>query len=353
MWAMILKEFLELRRDRRTMAMIIALPLVLLVVFGYAANFKVTDVPTQVVGPKAEQVATQLKAPFDVEKVDPSATADDGREALRSQDAGAVVVTTDAAGPATVLIDGSNLFAAQSAAAAAAATNGTLKPDVLFNPDLKTSWTMVPALVGMIMAFIGTIITAIGLVRERQAGTLEQLAVMPFKASDVIVGKIAPYFVLAAFDMVLVTVLGCLLFGVPFAGSALVLALGAALFLFCVLGIGVLISSLSQNQGQAMQMALMTMMPQILLSGMIFPLSAMAAGVRWIGYLFPLTYFNMISNGVMLRDAPLSSLALPLGVLAGMAVLVFTAAVLRFRRDLAPSAPKATVEQPVHAGAAR
>ncbi|MFC1442907.1 ABC transporter permease [Streptacidiphilus sp. N1-10] len=353
-WAMILKEFLELRRDRRTMAMIIALPLLLLVVFGYAANFRVTDVPTYVYGPQASAVAAQLKAPFDVKKVDPAGTEAQARDALRSQDAGAVVLTP-AAGQktSTVLIDGSNLFSAQAAASASLASNGVLKPDVLYNPQLKTSWVMVPALVGMIMAFIGTIITAIGLVRERQAGTLEQLAVMPFKASDVIVGKIAPYFVLAAVDMVLVTVLGCLLFGVPFTGNAAVLALGAALFLFTVLGIGVLISSVSQNQGQAMQMALLTLMPQILLSGMIFPLAAMAPGVRWIGYLFPLTYFNMISNGVMLRNAPISSLALPLGVLAGMAVLVFTAAVLRFRRDLAPAAPKAAARRAVPAGSAR
>ncbi|GAA4991992.1 ABC transporter permease [Yinghuangia aomiensis] len=351
MWAMILKEFLELRRDRRTMAMIIALPLVLLVVFGYAANFRVSDVPTYVYGPQAEQTAAALKAPYDVTKVDPSGDADDAREALRSRDAGAVVVTQPGAGPATVMIDGSNLFSAQAAASAALASGGALKPNVLFNPQLKTSWVMVPALIGMIMAFIGTIITAIGLVRERQAGTLEQLAVMPFKASDVIVGKIAPYFVLAAVDMILVTVLGCLLFGVPFTGSVAVLALGSALFLFTVLGIGVLISSFSQNQGQAMQMALLTLMPQILLSGMIFPLEAMAAGVRWIGYLFPLTYFNLISNGVMLRDAPIDSLVMPLAVLAGMAVVVFTAAVLRFRRDLAPAAPKGTGKTP--AGTAR
>ncbi len=351
MWAMILKEFLELRRDRRTMAMIVVLPLLLLVVFGYAADFQVDDVPTRVYGPAAEAVAADLRAPFDVRDVDTAGTERQARDALRARDAGAVVVTSSS-GAATVLIDGSDLFAAQSVTSAAKSSGGALQPRVLFNPDLKTSWTMVPALVGMIMAFIGTIITAIGLVRERQSGTLEQLAVMPFRATDVITGKIAPYFVLAAFDMLLVTVLGCLLFGVPFAGNVLVLALGAALFLFTVLGIGVLISSVSQNQGQAMQMALLTLMPQILLSGMIFPLSAMAAGVRWIGYLLPLTYFNMLSNGVMLRDAPLHSLALPLGVLAGMAVLVFTSAVLRFRRDLAPAAPRAA-RRAVTAGSAR
>lgn len=353
MWAMILKEFLELRRDKRTMAMIIVLPLLLLVIFGYAANFRVDDVPTRVYGPQAQAVAAQLKAPFDVEKVDPSGTREQAIDALRARDAGAVVVTGGTGKSSAVLIDGSNQFAAQAAASASLATGGVLKPDILFNPDLKTSWVMVPALIGMIMAFIGTIVTAIGLVRERQAGTLEQLAVMPFKASDVITGKIAPYFVLAAVDMVLVTVLGCLLFGVPFTGSVLVLALGAVLFLFTVLGIGVLISSVSQNQGQAMQMALLTLMPQILLSGMIFPLAAMATGVRWIGYLFPLTYFNMISNGVMLRDAPISSLALPLGVLAGMSILVFTVAVLRFRRDLAPAAPKRAAGGTVPSGSTR
>lgn len=352
MWAMILKEFLELRRDRRTMGMIIALPLLLLVIFGYAANYHVSDLRTRVVGPQAAQVAKQLKPPFDVKSVRPAEGRKQAEDALRSQKAAVVVVTTAQPGPATALIDGSQLFSAQTATATAAASNGALKPQVLFNPKLKTSWVMVPGLVGLIMAFIGTMMTAIGLVRERQTGTLEQLAVMPFRPSDVIAGKIVPYFVLTAIDMLIVTVVGCLLFGVPFTGNVGIFSLAAALFLFVVLGLGVLISTLSQNQGQAMQMALMTVMPQILLSGFVFPLTAMATGVRWISYCLPLTYFNMVSNGIMLRDAPLSSLALPLGVLAFMAVLVFSAAVLRFRRDLAPSMPK-PAKAPVLAGDAR
>lgn len=212
--------------------------------------------------------------------------------------------------------------------------------EVLFNPDLKTSWVMVPAIIGLILTFIGTIITSIGLVREREAGTLEQLAVMPIRPSQVILGKIVPYFLLAAVDLIIVTVLGMLLFDVPFNGNVLIFALGSALFLFVVLGLGVFISTVSQTTGQAIQTAFMLLMPQILLSGMIFPLEAMAAGVRWIGYLLPLTYFTMISQGVMLRDAPISSLWLPLVVLAVMAVVVFTGATLRFRRDLAPNAPK-------------
>jgi len=207
---------------------------------------------------------------------------------------------------------------------------------VLYNPELKTSWVMVPAIIGLILTFIGTIVTSIGLVRERETGTLEQLAVMPIKPSTVILGKISPYFLVASIDMVVVTVIGMLLFGVPFNGNVLVFGLGAALFLFVVLGLGVFISTISQTTGQAIQTAFFFLMPQILLSGMIFPLDAMAAGVRWIGYLLPLTYFTMISQGVMLRGASLASLWLPFLVLTVMAVVVFTGATLRFRRDLAP-----------------
>jgi ABC-2 type transport system permease protein len=220
--------------------------------------------------------------------------------------------------------------------------------EILYNPDLETSWVMVPAIIGLILTFIGTIITSIGLVRERETGTLEQLAVMPIKPSTVILGKISPYFLLASLDMVIVTVLGMLLFDVPFNGNPFVFALGAALFLFVVLGLGVFISTISQTTGQAIQTAFFFLLPQILLSGMIFPLDAMAAGVRWIGYLLPLTYFTMISQGVMLRGASFASLWLPFTVLTAMAVVVFTGATLRFRRDLAPG--RRAHRHPGHAG---
>jgi ABC-2 type transport system permease protein len=136
--------------------------------------------------------------------------------------------------------------------------------------------------------------------------------------------------------MIIVTVLGILLFDVPFNGNVFSFALGAAIFLFVVLGIGVFISTISQTAGQAIQTAFLVLMPQILLSGMIFPLDAMAAGVRWIGYLLPLTYFTIISQGVMLRGASIASLWYAYVILAVMAIVVFTGATLRFRRDLAP-----------------
>src|SRR5262249_31300822 len=285
-WAMIVKEFRQLRRDRRTLAMLIVLPILLLIIFGYAASFDVKTIPTTVVGPQAQRVAASMPAPFTATKVDPAADLSEAKTALRDGRTPAAVVTTD--NGITVLLDGAELFTANAARAALAPTPerpatpvSGARVEVLYNPDLATSAVMVPALAGLILLFIGTVVTSLGVVRERQAGTLEQLAVMPFRPRDVFLGKIAPYFLVASLDLIIVVTVGVTLFSVPFHGSVLVLGLGALLFLFVTLGIGVLISSVSQNQGQAIQLALMTLLPQIMLSGLIFPLASMAAGVRW------------------------------------------------------------------------
>jgi ABC-2 type transport system permease protein len=342
-WAMVVKEFRELRRDRRTVAMMIVLPVVLLVVFGYAANFKVRDIPTVVVGPGARQVAALLHPPtFHVTEVDAAAGGSAARARLRDgQDV--VAVVTGGSSP-LVLLDGTQLFSVETAESALArAVPAAVAPrvQILYNPELTTSWVMVPGLAGLILVFIGTLITSLGVVRERQSGTLEQLAVMPFRAWDVIAGKIAPYLMVAAVDLVLVIVIGMGVFHVPFAGNVAVFALGAALFLLVTLGMGVLISTVSQNQGQAIQLAFMILLPQVLLSGLIFPVSSMAAGVRWISYVLPLTYFIEISRGVMLKAVPISALGQPLGLLALLAAVVLGLAIIRFRRDLAPASRRA------------
>ena len=276
MRAMIVKEFRELVRDHRTLAMLIVMPLVLLVIFGYAANFYVSEVKAAVVGPQADVFASALPDFFDVTV----SASGDGRERAEEllQDNVVDVAFVTGSTPVVALVDGSDLFAAQSIVGVLGRAEDQVSTEVLYNPELKTSWVMVPAIIGLILTFIGTIITSIGLVREREAGTLEQLAVMPIKPSSVILGKIAPYFLLAALDMVIVTTIGVLLFDVPFNGNPALFALGAGLFLFVTLGIGVFISTISQTTGQAIQVAFMVMLPQILLSGMIFPLDAMAAG---------------------------------------------------------------------------
>jgi len=370
MWAMIVKEFRQLRRDRRTLAMMIALPVLLLVVLGYAASFNVSSVPVAVAGPGAAEV--KLPKPFDIVSSDPADRPGSSLTAVAMRNwaqgqlrDGHAVVAIVTAGPPLVLIDGSQLFAAQAALSALpklesltasegfAVAAGDPKPaplkptvSILYNPGLATSDVMIPGLAGVVLVFIGTIITSLGVVRERQSGTLEQLAVMPLRPRDVFLGKIVPYFAVGAADLAIVLAVGIAIFGVPFRGSPLVFALGALLFLFVTLGIGVLISTVSQNQGQAIQLAVMTMLPQVLLSGLIFPLSSIAAGVRWIAYLLPLTYFNEISRGVMLRAEPIGPLWQPFVLLAALGLVIVTLAILRFRRYLAPAPPRRTLRKP-------
>jgi ABC-2 type transport system permease protein len=362
MWAMIVKEFRQLRRDRRTLAMMIVMPVVLLIVFGYAASFDVTTIPAVAAGPQASQAAHLLGEPFDLVGVQPSQDRAWAEQQLRDGHAAVAVVTGN--GRPEVLIDGSQLFTAKAAIASLSATaaraavssGGQAAPPgtaaalptvtVLYNPGLNTSDIMIPGLAGVVLVFVGTIITSLGVVRERQSGTLEQLAVMPLKPRDVFLGKIVPYFAVATLDLAIVVGVGVTLFGVPFRGSLAVFALGALLFLFVTLGIGILISSVSENQGQAIQLSLMVTLPQVLLSGLIFPLSSIAIGVRWISYLLPLTYFNEISRGVMLRAEPLSSLWQPFLFLALLGAVVFTLASLRFRAFLAPAAPRGGAGSP-------
>lgn len=331
MKAMIMKEFRQMRRDRRTVGLMVGLPVMMLVIFGYAARFDVTTLEIGVVGPQAEQIAASLPDFFDVQQIDVQAGRAEAEDLLRNHEVSAALVTGVTA--PTMLIDGSELFSAQSALRR---LPPGVQPEVLFNPELETSAVMVPALIGLIMLFVGMVITSLGVVREREQGTLEQLAVMPLRPMDVTIGKIAPYMLVSLFDMVLVTVIGLVLFDVPFRGSIPMFVLYVVVFLFVVLGMGVMVSTLSQSQGEAIQLAIMLLLPQIMLSGMIFPLESMAVGIRWIGYLLPLTWFIEGMKGIFLRGSDVSTLLPPLGVLSVMAGVVFVVSVARFRRDLTP-----------------
>jgi ABC transporter, permease protein len=397
MRALFIKEFQELKRDRRTLAMIIMLPLLLLLVFGYAANFSVDHINVKVIGPQASSTVSYLKSLPGADKfnfvADTSApaTPTQAQKLLRSPSGDVVVIPKAKAGTLSqrvdVYLNGAKLFTAQSAKAdlvqmqandmraqlkqlssaatqaqqsaqglrtnptqaAQAAKEQSQKLQALakqaqetntnwikveFNPDLKTSWVMIPGLIGLVMAVIGTLITSIGMVREREAGTLEQLAVMPIKARSIIAGKISPYFMLAIVDMSAVALAGVYLFDIPFNGQLWLFALAGGLFLGVVLGLGVLISTVSQTTAQAVQMAIMTIIPQTLLSGLVFPLESMATWVRCIGYLLPLTWFVQVSRGVMLNGSNAAQLWLPLSIMALQCVLLFGAATARLARSL-------------------
>lgn len=365
MIALIIKEFRELGRDRRTLALLVALPVVLLIVFGYAANLNVSQLQVAVVGSDAAGTARQLKSyPGAAERlrvVSQHPAGTDPVPLLQRQEAD-VVFVADSSDPhlplamrSHVHVDGASLLAAEAAQGVFArllvadlaprleagglalgklaelGAEEALPLTVHFNPDLRTSWVMIPGLIGLVLTFVGTIITSIGLVREREAGTLEQLAVMPLRPSAIILGKITPYLLLALADMVVITVVGRVLFDVPFVGSLALFAFTAVIFCFLVLGIGVFISSVSGTTGQAVQSAIMFVVPQVLLSGLIFPLEAMPLAIRTLGYCFPLTWFIEVAHGIMLRGTPVGHLAWPLGILTAMAVVSFGAATQRMR----------------------
>ncbi|RMH75194.1 MAG: ABC transporter permease, partial [Actinomyces sp.] len=327
MKAMIVKEFLQMRRDRRTLALMVGLPLLLLIVFGHAARFDVTEIRTAVFGVDETTATGILGADFDLVEVRPDGDRAAAVDTLRRAEAQVALVVDPGAGRVDVLVDGTELFVAQSAlrraGARLAAAPVDAEVEVLFNPDLETAPVMVPSLIGLILLFIGAVITSLGVVREREQGTLELLAVTPLRPADVVLGKIAPYFAVAVVDMALVTAAGLILFDVPFRGSWLLFAVFALVYLFVVLGLGVLISTVSRSQGEAIQLAIMALLPQVMLSGMIFPLASMSAGVRWIGWLLPLTWFVAAMRGIFLRGAPVDALVFPLVYLTAMAAVVF------------------------------
>lgn len=332
MVAMLIKEFQQLRRDHRTMALLVIQPLVLLIVFGYAASFDVDQIGAVVAGPGAEQIAERLPDQVNVVDIDPAADRAAVTDDLRN---GVATLGVVAGGQPVALIDGSELFAAR---ALQRALPDGLTQEVLFNPELETPPIMVPGLIGLIMLFIGGIATSLGVVKERQTGTLEQLAVMPLRPWDVFFGKLGPYLAISALDTAIVVVAGLTLFDVPFNGSPWVFGAGALLFLFTALGLGVLISTVSHTQAQAIQLAMLTLVPQILLSGLIFPIDALAAGIRPLAYMLPLTWFVQIARATMLRGSDLATLAQPFAMLALIGTTIVVVAVLRFRRDLSPQA---------------
>jgi ABC-2 type transport system permease protein len=193
---------------------------------------------------------------------------------------------------------------------------------------------MVPALIGLIMMQVGVVVTALGVVRERESGTLEQLLITPLTKLELMVGKLVPYLLIAFVDLVTITAVGLLVFDVPLRGSPPLLLALSLVFAASTLGIGLLLSTVATNQRQAMQMALFIMLPQILLSGWVFPLASIPWGVRWLSYLFPLTYYLPVVRGIFLKGLGLEDLWPQALVLLGMAVAFVCAAAARFTKQL-------------------
>lgn len=365
------KEFRQLRRDKRTLAMMVVLPLLWLVLFGYAFSFDVETINLTVIDDSGNAVGSLVAGAFrEHEKSRVVDLADRSEAGIRSAmycdevQMGVIIPAGFATGPASaplkILLDGADLFAAQTgtrmlqkvmeavqAELQAASPLGTapagagppaafLVPEVetLYNPELSSAMVMIPGLLGLVVMFMATLMTTLGIVREREHGTLEQLVVTPITPFELMLGKIMPPFVIAAADFALVYVLGTRLFDLTFAGN-FPLFIGLSLLLvFTTLGLGLLLSTVAQNQQQAMQLAMFSVFPQILVSGLIFPLASLPRWVQSIAYALPFTHYVPIARGMFVKGQGLDQLLTPALVLAGYAVAVLALASLRFRKRL-------------------
>jgi ABC-2 type transport system permease protein len=209
-----------------------------------------------------------------------------------------------------------------------------VRAQVWFNPDLVSAYFMVPALIGMILQLMTTMLTSTAIVRERERGTIEQLIVTPIRSGELIVGKIAPYVLIALFNTLEVLTVGTLWFGVPVRGSLALLLLLSGLFLTCSLGIGLFISTIAQTQQQAMMLTWFTLLPTVFLSGFFFPLAAMPPLLQAISRLIPLRYYLVIIRSILLKGVGAASLTEEIVALAILGAITVTGAVLRFRKSL-------------------
>jgi ABC-2 type transport system permease protein len=368
--ALFRKEIRQTVRDRRVMFMLIAAPLLQTLVFGYAVDFTVDRVPTVVLDRDGTDVsrmhARQLLADGTLRRVreveGPSAAEaelDRGRAAVAVILPERFAADLAAGRPAEVqvVLDGSDPNRSVVAGAAAAQYFGqvgermgreklaaagvappaqlVLSPRISFNPTIQSPPYMVPGIAALLLLVVTTLVTAMGLAREREMGTLEQVMVTPIRPIVLLFGKIAPYVVFGFVDVLLLVVAGTWLFGVPIRGPVPLLLLGTLLYLLTTLGVGLLVSTVSATQQQSFLAGFLFIMPAVLLSGVVSPIRSMPGWLQALTLLNPVRHYAEVMRSCLLRGAGFADLAVPLGALALIGGAVFTAAVLRFRTRVA------------------
>ena len=366
--AIAVKELRQLRRDRLTGGMVIGIPLMQILIFGYGIDFDVrhiaagyvdhantTDSRALVADMQATQVVDFNLRETSVVRLRARIAAGEVSAGLyippdfarRLQDARpAAQLIVDAGEPGIegavralaevpiarrvlnrTLDDRPRLHAGQARAAEIAVLTE-------FNPERRTAVQIVPALIGVILHLTLVIFTSLALVRERERGNLELLITTPVRSGELMLGKLLPYVLVGLLQTTIILVTGAVVFDVPINGSIAELYAGALLFIATALAMGLVMSTLAQTQFQAMQLGLLTMLPSILLSGFMFPFDGMPVPVQWFAQVLPLTHFTDIVRGIVLRGAPLSALGGPVAKLALLLVLLVLVAALRFRKRL-------------------
>ena len=367
-FAVFLKELVQMRRDRPTFAIMIAMPIVQLVLFGFAINNDPRHLPAVVEmredGPMTRAFLASLRASSYVDIVAVAHRTEDGEAMLRSGDANFLIVipegferrlvrgerpqilvaadATDpvAAGGAIGAIErvAQLAFAPEFQGPLAYLAQAPPPYEIVvhrrYNPEGVTSFNIVPALLGVILTMTMVMITSIALTREIERGTMENLLATPVRPLEVMIGKTTPYILIGAIQVVIVLIVATLLFQIPFAGSWLAFVIAITIFMLANLMLGYLISTVARTQMQAMQMTFFIFLPSILMSGFMFPFAAMPFWAQAVGNTFPLTHFLRIVREIVLKGANFANILSDLGPLTLILFVLASLALVRFRRTL-------------------
>jgi ABC-2 type transport system permease protein len=360
------KEFLQLRRDRRMIPLLLFAPIIQTALMGYAANLDVKNIPLVVCdgdnSRPSRALVRKLEASGYFQVVDRVARLDQIRHPIDRGDASAALVLPPGMArdlgrqvPVALqfIVDGTDSMSATIGLAYAGAIVADAaqqmlgerspllrlapishQPRVWYNPELRSRRFMVPAVVAMVLLVVTAMLTAMAVVKERERGTIEQLIVTPVTPRELVLGKFLPFVVIGMIDIGLVTGLAALLFDLRAQGSLLLLFALALLFLLNTLGIGLLFSTLSQTQQQAMLGLFFTLLPMILLSGFVFPIASMPEAVQYFTYLIPLRYFLVIVRGIFLKGVGMAELWPQAVGLAVLGVSILGLSIARFRKRL-------------------
>lgn len=368
LWAITRKEIIHIVRDPRTLVVMFLMPVIQLILLGYAATTDIRHLNTAVYD---TDHTPQSRALIDVYRASDyfamNLYAENEEELAHLLDRGdirAAMIIPAGYGDHLVrgetaqvafLIDGSDPTVATTAFAASQSVGQAqntevlqqrlgvdvtelggieIRPRVWYNPELKSAYYMIPALIGLILQYLTVILTAQTIVREREQGTIEQLVVTPIRSWELIVGKILPYVGIAFFELAEILLIGALWFGVPIRGNLFLLAGVSLLFLASTLGIGLFVSTVAKSQQEAQLLSFLILLPAIFLSGFFFPLEAMPPLLQAISYLIPLRYMLIILRGVVLKGVGLEVINTQALALAIFGVVIMTAASARFRKRL-------------------
>jgi ABC-2 type transport system permease protein len=368
--AIIIKEFLQLLRDPRTLALALLMPVVQLLLFGYAITTDVERLPTVVFDQSQSQESRSLIDQFinsryfdvrfvagNLQQIEDQIDHGSARVGLIIPPTYARDVQSGRTAVIQVIVDASDPLIARSAISTAEAIGQVASLRIVaqrlsraglpaaglplevrtrawYNPDLRSVNFMVPGLLAVVLQMVTMMLTAVAIVRERELGTLEQLVATPISKSELMLGKILPYVVLGYIDISLALVLAAFWFRVPIHGSLLLLYLLALLFYLATLGQGILISTVSRTQRQAMQASFFAFLPAILLSGFMFPREGMPPLIQGIGYAIPLTYFLIIVRGIILKGIGFMELTNQIIPLTLLGLFFFIVSVVRFQKRL-------------------